>query len=58
MHTLDCKMLHSNIDLRSEPIFFSQLDLVGLSDCMINLCFPNLDNDSSDLEALACTDLG
>ena len=51
-------MLHSNIDLRSEPIFFSQLDLVGLSDCMINLCFPNLDNDSSDLEAPACTDLG
>ena len=34
------------------------LILVVLVDCMIHLCFPNLENASSYIGALACTDLG
>ena len=55
MHTLDRTLLHSNIDLWYEEIFFSQLILVRFVDLIIRLCFPNMDHDSSYLVAI---DLG
>ena len=51
MHNIDRTLLHSNIDFRYEPIFFSKLALVRLLDRMIKLCFPNPDHSSYYLEA-------
>ena len=57
MHTIDRTLLHSNIGLQYEPIFFSQLILEGLVDRMIHLWCPNLYHASYYLGEFLCTDL-
>ena len=57
MYTIDCALLHRNVDLWYEPILFSQLILVGLVDCMIHLCCVNLYHASSDIEVLGLVGL-
>ena len=57
MHTIDGTLLHSNIGLQYEPIFFSQLILEGLVDRMIHLWCPNLYHASYYLGEFLCTDL-
>ena len=57
MHTLDRTLLHINIGLRSEPVFFSQLILAGSLDCMIHFWCSNLYHDLSFIEAFVFDEL-